>query len=194
MRLRSCAPALLLLASGTAGAQAFQDPAARAAAQAEAMKPLALLDGAWRGEAGSLQPAAGKPPTRVDLVQTERVGSLLGGTVKVVEGRGYAADGSTAFNALGIISYDPATRAYSMQANAMGSSGTFPMQVSATGYVWEVPAGPAKVRYTARVSGGEWHEIGEFVSADRPPMKVFEMRLKRLGPTDWPSAGAVPPR
>ncbi|WP_225421453.1 DUF1579 domain-containing protein [Sphingomonas parva] len=154
-----------------------------------------MLDGAWRGPAWSLQPSPDGPPKRIDLTQTERVGSLLGGTVKLVEGRGYAADGTTAFNALGVISYDPATRAYAMQANAMGSSGTFPISVSATGFAWEIPAGPdARVRYTATIAGGEWHEIGEYVAGDRPPVKVFEMRLKRVGSTDWPAAGAVLPR
>ena len=30
--------------------------------------------------------------------------------------------------------------------------------------------------------------------AGREPVRVFDMRLKRIGDTDWPAAGAVSPK
>ena len=81
------------------------DPAALQAAQREAMAAFARMDGVWRGPAWTITPDG-----RHDIVQTERIGPFLGGTVRVIEGRGYDADGSVGFNALGIISFNPATR------------------------------------------------------------------------------------
>ena len=41
---------------------------------------------------------------------------------------------------------------------------------------------------------GELHEVGDRIVAGREPLRIFDMRLKRIGATDWPAAGAVPPR
>ncbi len=169
-----------------------QQPGAEAtmSSQRAAMEALSFMDGAWRGTAWTMGPD-GKRHT---LTQTERVGPLLGGTVKLVEGRGYEADGRTSFNALGVISYNPATKQYSIQSYASGQAGAFPLRPTGNGFVWQIPAGPgAIVRFTATIEGGSWHEIGERVAEGTPPMKIFEMRLTRLGDTQWPGAGPVPP-
>ena len=55
------------------------------------MARLAYLDGVWRGPAWSLTPQG-----RREMIQTERIGPFLGGSVRVMEGRGYTADGSVA--------------------------------------------------------------------------------------------------
>jgi hypothetical protein len=44
------------------------------------------------------------------------------------------------------------------------------------------------------VTDGTLHEVGDRVVADRPPLRIFEMDLKRVGDTSWPSAEAVPPK
>lgn len=164
------------------------DPAARIAAQRRAMEALSFMDGAWRGGAEARQSDRG-------FVQTERVGLLLDGTVRLVEGRGYDAAGGTVFNALGIISYDPVRRAYSIRTYAMGFAGDYPLSVRPDGFSWSHPAGPgATMRYNATIRDGEWHEVGERVADGQPPARTFEMRLRRTGPSDWPRAGAVPPR
>ncbi|MFX8852434.1 hypothetical protein ABTM75_19045, partial [Acinetobacter baumannii] len=93
------------------------------------------------------------------VTQTERSGPLLDGSIHVVEGRGYNPDGSTGFNALGIISYDPDKDAYSMRSYAMGRAGDFPMTLTPTGAVWTIPAGPATLRYTITAKDGVWHEV-----------------------------------
>jgi hypothetical protein len=62
------------------------------------------------------------------------------------------------------------------------------------GYRWEIPIGPATLRYVATVKDGKLHEIGERVVAGSAHQRVFEMRLRRVGDTDGPSAGAVSPK
>ena len=171
-------------------AQTRPDPSSLLAAQRQAMVPLARLDGVWRGPAWTITPNG-----RHEITQTERIGTFLGGSVRVMEGRGYNADGSVGFNALGIVSFDPATRAYTLTSWAQGRSGVFPFQVTADGYAWEIPAGPgAVIRYTATIGDGTLREVGMRVAGDAPPVQIFEMNLRRVGDTGWPAGDPVPMR
>ena len=68
------------------------------------------------------------------------------------------------------------------------------MKPTADGYVWEIPAGPATIRYTAVVKDGTFHEVGDRLVAGQPPIRMFDMMLARVGDTTWPAAGAVPAR
>lgn len=164
------------------------DPAALIAAQKTALAPLAFMDGTWRGIAKTTM-ADGKTH---EVTQTERIGPLLDGSIKVIEGHGYNADGSTGFNAFAVLSYAPAAKAYHFQSWAMGQSGDFKFTPRANGYVWEIPAGPMTIRYTATVTDGIWHEVGDRVMPDGSSVGFFEMTLHRIGDTKWPGAGAVP--
>ena len=180
---------LAWLLPAAVSAQGF-DPAARMTAQREAMARLGAMDGVWRGSAWSLTPSG-----RQELVQTERIGPFLDGTVRLLEGRGYLADGRVGFNAFGIISYDPARQAYSLATWAMGQHIIVPLTLTGTGYVWEAPAGPgAIIRYTATIQGDSWVEIGERIAGSAPPMRVVEMRLTRVGDSAWPLGDPVPMR
>ena len=178
-----------VLASAPAVAQqappaGMWDPAARLAAQREAMRALAFLDGAWRGPA--------QAEGYGDLVQTERVGTLLDGAVRLVEGRGYDASGATVFNAFAVISYDPVRRSYSIRAYSNGFVGDYPLTVRPDGFDWSQPAGPgATIRYTATVRDGEWHEVGERVAEGAPRQRLIELRVRRIGDTAWPRAESV---
>lgn len=187
-------PALaLLLMVGSASIASGQDrpnPAALIAAQKEGMAPLAYMNGVWRGPAWTITPSGEKH----SITQTERIGPFLDGSVKVIEGRGYDADGKVTFNAFGIISFDPATRGYKMRSHAMGHVGDFVLKPTADGFTWEIPAGPATMRYTATISGGTWKEVGDRIVPGQEPFRFFEMNLKRVGDTDWPAAGAIPPK
>jgi hypothetical protein len=187
MRLSKLAIMALLVAAPL-GAQTRPDPVALVAAQREAMTPLARMDGVWRGPAWSMTPNG-----RHEVTQTERIGTFLGGSVRVMEGRGYNADGSVGFNALGILSFDPTTNSYSLSSWAQGRSGVFPFRVTADGYAWEIPAGPgAIIRYTATIRDGTLREIGEYVAGDAPPRQIFEMNLRRVADTSWPAGDPVP--
>lgn len=187
MRIVLILAAFALAAAAPAASQPA-DPAPRLAAQRQAMARLAFMDGTWRGPAWTLTRTG-----RHTLTQTERVGGFLDGTVRVVEGRGYEADGTTSFNALGVISYDPDTQSYSFSAWAQGRGGVFPFRVTESGFVWETQAGPgAIIRYTATIRDGVWHEVGERIAEGQPPLRVIELNLRRVGDSDWPAAGAVP--
>ena len=183
----------LLVALGACSlsmAQGRPDPATVIAAQREAMRKLSYMDGIWRGTAWTIRPSGEKHT----ITQTERIGPFLDGSVKVIEGRGYDPDGKVTFNAFGTISYNSDTQAYTMRAHAMGHVGDFALTLTADGFVWEIPAGPMKIRYTAVVKEGTWREVGDRIMPDKEPVRIFEMDLKRIGDTNWPAAGAVTPR
>jgi hypothetical protein len=186
--------ALLLLAVGlTLNASAQQgrpDPATLIAAQREAMLRLASMDGVWRGTAWTILPSGEKHT----ITQTERIGPFLDASVKVIEGRGYEPDGKVTFNAFGTISYNPATRVYTLHSHAQGQVGDFVLTPTTDGYVWEIPAGPMTIRYTAVIKDGAWREVGDRILPGKEPVRFFEMNLKRIGDTNWPAAGAVSPK
>jgi len=174
----------------TALGQGRQDPATLIAAQREAMQRLAVMDGVWRGPAWTILPSGEKHT----ITQTERIGPFLDGSVKVIEGRGYDPDGKVTFNAFGTISYNPATRVYTLHAYAQGQVGDFVLTPTADGYVWEIPAGSMTIRYTAVSKDGAWREVGDRIMPGKEPVRFFEMNLKRIGDTNWPAGGAVSPK
>lgn len=190
-RILSLALAGALACLALAAAAQPADPRTLIASQTEAMRAVAMIDGAWRGQATITQADGSK----LTFVQTERIGPFLGGSIRVIEGRGYDDSGAVRFNALGIVSYDPATRAYTMHSHALGRVGDFAFVPTADGYRWEIPLGAAgTIRYVATVRDGELHEVGERIVEGREPLRIFEMRLKRIGDTEWPAAGAVGPK
>jgi hypothetical protein len=181
---------LLVMTAGsllTAAGQGRPDSAALISAQREAMKAFAAMDGVWRGPAWTILPSG-----KHDITQTERIGPFLDGSIKVIEGRGYNADGSVGFNAFGIISYDPATKVYTLHSHALGQAGDFVIKPTADGYTWEIPAGPMTIRYKAVIKDGTLREVGDRIMPGKDPIRFFEMNLKRVGDTDWPAAGAIP--
>lgn len=179
-------PFLSLAASAAGGS----DSASLLAAQRQSMQPLAIFDGTWRGPAKVFFPD-GK---EIQSIQTERVGSFLDGSVKVIEGRGYAPDGTLTFNAFGIVSYSPQAGTYDFHSYAQGHSGDFPMEVRPDGFVWSMKFGSTTMRYTATVRDGVWTEIGERIVDGQANVRTFEMTLQRVGSTEWPAAGAVQPK
>ena len=194
-RLSPCAPliAALLMVMGlstVASAQERASPATLIAAQREAMLRLAFMDGVWRGPAWSILPSGEKH----SITQTERIGPMLDGSLKVIEGKGYDADGKVTFNAFATIAYDVATKVYTMHSNALGRVGDFVLTPIAEGFTWEIPAGPVTIRYNAVVKDGTWHEVGDRIAPGQDPVRFFDMNLKRVGDTDWPAAGAVSPK
>ena len=193
IRHRLATFALLLITIGatvTVFGQGRPDSATLIKAQREAMLPLAFMEGVWRGPAWTMLPSGEKH----NIIQTERIGPFLDGSVKVIEGRGYNPDGSVGFNAFGTISYNPATRVYTLHSYALGNVGDFVLNRTADGYVWEIPAGPMTIRYMAVIKDGTLHEVGDRIMPGKDPVRIFDMTLKRIGDTNWPAAGAVSPR
>ena len=185
-----CLLAVNLGGSGNLAAQARPDPQSVMAAQRKALARLAFMDGVWRGPAWTILPSGEKH----SVTQTERIGPFLDGTVKVIEGRGYDESGKVTFNAFGTVSYNPDTDRFTLHSYALGNVGDFNFTPSADGYVWEIPAGPVTIRYTAVVKDGALKEVGDRIAPGKEPMRFFEMNLKRIGDSDWPSAGAIAPK
>ena len=193
VRHRLATSALLMTLVGvtsTVLGQGRQNPATLIAAQREAMQLLSVMDGVWTGPAWAI----GSSGEKHTLTQTERIGPFLDGSVKVIEGRGYDRDGTLTFNAFGIISYNPATHVYTLHSYAQGNVGDFVLTPAADGYVWEIPAGPMTIRYTAVIKDGAWREVGDRIMPGKEPVRFFEMNLKRVGDTNWPAAGAISPK
>lgn len=177
-----------LAAAGRALAQEAA-PSAGPSPQSAAIAKLDFMRGVWVGPATGTNRDGGA----YAITQTERIGTMLGGDVLVIEGRGYRPDGATAFNAFAVISWNAETSQYEFRSYAQGHAGTFPFTLTGTGYSWEVPAGPGVMHYVADVTPTTFHEVGDFVMPGRPPMRSFEMTLTRRGDTDWPAADPVSP-
>ena len=187
-RLHKLALAAVLSPLALPAAAQTADPAILQA-ERDALAKLAWMDGAWRGEA-----VTGTGSSAHHVTQTERIGPLLGGTVKLLEGKGFNGNGSVGFNAFGVISYDPASRRYTLHSYAQGHAGDFVLTPTDTGYVWEIPLGPMTIRYTATLQDGIWTEVGDQIVAGQPPRRFFEMNLRRFGDSAWPAAGGLGPK
>ena len=192
IRMKALVPQLLaatlLLPVQAAQPSQQPNPQALAAAQKAAMAPLAWMDGVWRGPARHTDMNG----TVHEVVQTERIGPFLDGALKVIEGRGYNADGSVGFNAFAILSWDAQKQAYNFRSHAMGRVADLPFRATADGYMWEIPAGPMTIRYTTTFKDGVWHEVGDRIVEGASPVRFFEMTLQRMGDSSWPAGGAIP--
>lgn len=185
--MAAVAACLLFAVPATASAQAMQP--AGTPEQRQAMQTLSWMDGEWVGEA-TVSMGPGRTSTHS---HTERIGPMLGGSIKVIEGRSTDADGSVAFNAFAVVSWDDATDAYVMRSYANGQAADFPLEATADGFRWSTPSRGGEMRYVTVFSDGEWVETGHFVMPGRDPMKVIELRLRRRGDTGWPAAHPVIP-
>lgn len=180
--------AALFCIPAVASAQAMNP--AGTAEQRAAMETLSWMDGEWVGEATVMT----GPGQTTSHPHTERIGPMLGGSIKVIEGRSAAGpDGQPVFNAFAVVSWDEAGDRYMMRSYANGHTGDYPLEASADGFRWTAPAQGGVVNYVTTFSDGEWVETGEFVMPGRDPMKVIELRLRRRGDTDWPAGDPVTP-
>ena len=181
--------AALAIASTAAPAVAHQADPVAVAAQREALSRLDWMNGEWVGTAEIM---TGPGQTRT-LRHTERIGPMLDGTIKVIEGHSYEADGSTGFNAFAVLSWDREQGRYVMRSYTGGHSGDFAMETTPTGWRWSTPARGGEIHYETVHTGDNWTETGDFVMPGREPMRVVTLRLTRKGDSDWPMAGAVAP-
>jgi hypothetical protein len=164
--------------------RAQAQPSKRFKAQQDAMKELAFLDGEWRGSSKVLRKDGWAP-----MVQTGRVGSMLDGTVRMIEAKGYEADGRLSFEVLRILSYEPETKTYSMRSYQSGRVRDHALSLTDKGFEWksESSAG-STVRYEASVKNGVWTETATRVPTRGEPETYVEVKLKRLRASSWPGA------
>lgn len=182
------AACFLLAVPVAPSAQAMQP--AGTAEQRQAMQTLAWMDGEWVGEA-TVSVGPGRTSTHP---HTERIGPMLGGSIKVIEGRSVGgSDGAPTFNAFAVVSWDDATDRYVMRSYANGQAADFPLEATADGFRWTIPSRGGEMRYVTVFKDGEWVETGDFVMPGRDPMRVIELRLRRRGDTTWPAGDPVIP-
>jgi len=186
--LAALAACFLIAVPAAASAQALYP--AGTAEQREAMQTLSWMDGEWVGEA-TVSMGPGQTSTHP---HTERIGPMLGGSIKVIEGRSVGGpDGAPAFNAFAVVSWDDAADRYTMRSYANGQVGDFPLEATADGFTWTAPARGGEMHYVTTFRDGEWVETGAFVMPGREPMQVIELRLRRRGDSSWPAGDPVVP-
>lgn len=188
LRKAGWALVLALAATPLAAQQGEPDSAALIAKQRAALDSFAWMDGVWRGTVTSATPEG-----TIALVQTERVGTIAGGTMRVIEGRGYGADGTLAFNAAATITFDAASGQFIMSSTARGMTARPWFKPTADGFEWGLESGPLSISYIARHKDGTWVEEGFMAMPGQPKRQFMTMRLKRVGSTDWPGAGVIGP-
>lgn len=188
LRKAGWALVLALAATPLAAQQGEPDSAALIAKQRAALDSFAWMDGVWRGTVTSATPEG-----TIALVQTERVGTMAGGTMRVIEGRGYGADGTLAFNAAATITFDAASGQFIMSSTARGMTARPWFKPTADGFEWGLESGPVSISYIARHKDGTWVEEGFMAMPGQPKRQFMTMRLKRVGSTDWPGAGVIGP-
>jgi hypothetical protein len=154
------------------------------------MKALGALGGVWRGEGRTFAPSG----EQTTFIQTIRVGSFGEGSLKLLEGRVYAAGGRADRYSVEIISYAPASGAYALRLYSQGAVVDLPIKPQSGGFTLEYPDGAATVRFTIAVTGESWHEVAERRLPGAEPFRFLELTLQRLGNTEWPAAGIVRPR
>jgi hypothetical protein len=171
-------------AEGAAETAATEIAAAEtAAAESTAddpMQPLAPMVGEWKGE-GWIRMGPGEP---VHFDSQERVESRLGGEALFIEGTHRAKDGGPLVHqAVALLSHDAAAGVYRFRSHVHGRGpGDFEGRVEEDGaFVWGGAMGPGQMRYTIRIDGDRWNEVGEFSQDGETWMPFFEMNLKRVG-------------
>jgi hypothetical protein len=176
-----------LLLAGTAAAQ--DATSARVAdtplshARPDATSALAMFDGVWIGPARM----TGRDGSVTTFEQMERIGPMLNGEIRVMEGKARDADGRTLFNAFTVFSATDDGQ-IEMRSHIYGDQSARLIEPKSDGYVWRTQTAVGTMVYDITVRDGVWHETGVIELPDGRRVAFFEMTLTRVGDTDWPSA------
>lgn len=144
---------------------------------------LAMFDGVWIGPARMTRPDGSVS----EFEQMERVGPMLAGEIRVMEGKARRADGSTMFNALTVFSPGEGG-AIEKRSHIPGDVSSRTIQLKPDGYVWIATFAGGSMTYDITIRDGVWHETGVVTMDGAEPIPFFEMTLTRVGDTDWPAA------
>lgn len=141
-----------------------------------AMKAVAMLEGRWEG-GGSMRQGPGEPDR---FVGEETVESRLDGRVLLIEGKHWTPDRSrVVHHAFAVVSYDPAKQGYRFSSHlANGRGGDFPGRMEDGAFIWEMDTPGGRIRYTIRIDGDRWHEVGH-IERQGQWSQFFEMELRR---------------
>jgi hypothetical protein len=131
---------------------------------------------------------------KTSFSQTIRVGGMGEGAVKVLEGRTYGPQGQLTTTNFEIISYDARTSGYTLRVYSEGKVADVAIVPAGGGFTLEYQAGDARVRFSTTVANGTWTEAAERRTAGGEAVRFLELVLHRVSDTEWPAAGALPPR
>ncbi|HEV8598985.1 MAG TPA: hypothetical protein VGQ69_06465 [Gemmatimonadales bacterium] len=151
------------------------------AANRTAIDRLEFMVGRWRGEAWMQR----GPGERVQTTMTETVERKLNGVVLQVEGLGVipaagSSESRVVHHALAIVSFDPQSAAFAMRAYLVnGQAGDFSLTLIPGGVSWSREVSGGRIRNTAHIGNGEWHEVGEFSRDGVTWTQIMEIRLRR---------------
>ncbi len=163
-----------------------------ATVQREAMKKLDPLVGVWKGSGWILM---GRNEPRQDFTIAETVQSKLGGRVLLVEGAGRGKDAKTGaevdiHNTLAVFSYDETAKVYRFRTHeAMGRALDVLAKPIDGGLEWGFrdETRGATIRFTIRLDGNRWHEVGEATIDGKTWHKFMDMTLERQGAAPAPA-------
>lgn len=163
--------ALLVFASVSFG----QGPDA-VAIKKDQMAKLSQLEGQWNGS-GWIQMKDKRETFRGVETVLKKVDSLA----LLVEGKFVDPKGKTIHETLAVLSYDDKLKNYRFAtylANGISSVQEFKIVGDHFEWGFEIP-NSGTVRYTIRIDGDKWHEIGEFSRDGKAWVQTFEMNLER---------------
>lgn len=200
MLMKRAVPVFLLLLGLVIGRPAVAQeqkaeasPAQDAAAvQRGAMKRLDPWVGVWKGSGWILM---GRNQPRQEFTITETVQSKLGGRVLLVEGAGRGKDAKTGaevdmHNTLAVFSYDEIAKVYRFRTHeAAGRALDAEAKPIDGGLEWGFrdETRGATIRFTIRLDGNRWHEVGEASMDGKTWHKFMDMTLERQGAAPAPA-------
>lgn len=188
--------AIALFAQATTAAQATPPTPAATPAQLEANQRAALahlsrFDGIWRGASVANLPDG----TKRELTATYRSGPMLGGAMRLNEGRSYRPDGQMGLNLIGITEHDPVTGVSRYRVSYGGKLYDHKLTMTPTGYTFVVTApNGATNSFTVSVEGDRWTEIAMRTDPGKTPVEQFRMSMTRVAKTDWPIGVPLGPK
>lgn len=144
----------------------------------EAMRRLSSWAGTWSGE-GWMRVGPGEPE-RFKGVET--IESKLGGHLILIEGKHHRAGSDVlVHHAFATVSFDATTGGYKFRSHlANGRGGDYTAEWNDGAFIWFLQSpGRGKIKFTIRIEGQDWHEIGE-MERNGKWVPYFEMRLKRM--------------
>jgi hypothetical protein len=116
------------------------------------------------------------------------------GTLKVIEGRSFDTTGKLSANNFEVISFNAGTKGHSLRLYTQGNAADVPIVPTSNGFYLEYRDGSATIRFTISISNGRWNETAERRAPNEAPVRFLQLDLARVSDTDWPAAGALPPR
>jgi len=154
-------------------AQSQQPPEALPPAEA-----MSHMLGRWQGEGWRVAPGGDRQTFRI----TETLTPQAGGQAVAITGIGETGpldDPVIVHHAYAMIWREPDGSYRMRSVVSQGYTQEMAVEISQTGYIWTLEAGPAVIRYESAVEDGVWIETGTQTLPSGETRQIHEMRLER---------------